>query len=75
MLAGTAGSDLLGEVLANLIAQLGTVGGGDLTLPGTVDAGVLSTLVASVTTLVTDVIGGLVTTIGNTVCTLLPILC
>jgi hypothetical protein len=75
VLAGTAGTDLVGEVLANVIAQLGTLGGGGLTLPGTVDSGVLSSLVTSITTLVTDVIGSLVTTIGNTVCTLLPILC
>jgi hypothetical protein len=76
VLAGTAGSDLLGGVIANVMAQLGTVGGGNLALPGTLDPSVLTSLVSTVTTLVTDLLGGVLGGgTGGLVCTLLPILC
>jgi len=76
VLGGTAGADLVGEVLANVVAQLGTLGGGGLSLPGgAIDPSILTGLVTTITTLVTDVVGGLVTTVGGLVCTLLPILC
>jgi hypothetical protein len=75
LLQGGAGTDALkGEVLGNIVAQLGTLGGGDLTLPGTVDPAVLTGLVSSVTDLVSHVVGG-VPIVGDAVCTLLPILC
>lgn len=75
VLAGTASASLVGEVLAHVLAQLGTLGGGDLVLPGTVDAGVLQTLVDTVTGIVTDLLGGVLGTVGGVICTLLPVLC
>lgn len=73
---GTASADLVGEVLANVVAQLGTLGGDDLELPGMLDPTVLQDLVDTVTGLVADLLGGLlVGDEGGLVCTLLPILC
>lgn len=75
VLAGTADASLVGEVLAHVVAQLGTLGGGDLVLPGTLDAGVLTDLVDTVTGIVTDLLGGVLGAVGGVICTLLPVLC
>jgi hypothetical protein len=74
VLDGTASTDLVGEVLANVLAQLGTIGGGDLAVPDALDATALQDLVDTVTGLVSDVLGGVLGG-GGGVCTLLPILC
>ena len=74
VLNGTADDALVGEVIAHVVAQLGTVGGGGLELPGTIDPATLLSLVSTVTDLVDDVLGGVLGGDAG-VCTLLPILC
>ncbi|MCX6396738.1 MAG: hypothetical protein NTV23_09660 [Propionibacteriales bacterium] len=66
ILSGTAGDELLGAVVAQVMAQLGTAGGGGLELPGDLDAGSLAALISTVTDLITSVLGG-----GG----LLPVVC
>lgn len=75
VLDGTASTALVGEVLAQVVAQLGTAGGGDLVLPGTLDLSTLQDLVDTITGLVTDLLGGVLGGGGGGLCTLLPILC
>jgi hypothetical protein len=74
VLGGGATDVLKGAVLAQIIAQLGTLSGGGLTVPGTLDPSVLTSLVSTVTTLVGNVVAS-VPIVGPVVCTLLPILC
>ncbi|HEX2894659.1 MAG TPA: hypothetical protein VHO29_11730 [Marmoricola sp.] len=71
----TAGTTLVGQVLANVIAQLGTLDGSALTSPGTVDPTTLTNLVTQVTSLVNTVLTTTTTIVTGVVCTLLPILC
>ena len=73
VLDGTASTDLVGAVIANVVAQQGTAGGGELVLPGALDSTALLDVVTAVTAVVADVLGGLGG--GAGVCTLLPILC
>ena len=75
LLDGTASAELVGELLTNVLAQLGTVGGGPLTLPGSVDPSVLLDLAATLEALVSDLLGGLLGGGDNPLCTILPILC
>jgi hypothetical protein len=75
VLAGTASPDLLAQVLASVSAQVGTIGGGDLALPGTLDPSVVTGLISTVTGLVTGLLGGGGGGGGGVLCTLLPILC
>ena len=58
VLNGTADPALLSSVIAQVIAQLATAGGGGLTLPGTLSSGDATSLIATVTSLLTDVAGG-----------------
>ena len=73
VLGGTASPDLLGSVIAQVMAQLATAGGGGLTLPGALDLGTLTGLISTVTDLFSGLLGG--GGGGGTLCTLLPILC
>jgi len=73
VLDGTASTDLVGSVIAAVLAQLGTIGGGDLVLPGALDSAALLDVVDAVSAVVADVLGGLGG--GSGVCTLLPLLC
>lgn len=75
VLGGTASTALVGEVLANVIAQLGTLDGNALTSPGTIDPTTLTNLVNQVTSLVTTVVTTTTTIVTGVVCTLLPIFC
>jgi len=55
---GTAGQALLGNVLAQVMAQLGTAGAGGLELPGPLSTGSITSLISTVTNLFTSVLGG-----------------
>lgn len=73
VLNGTASPALLGSVIAQVMAQLGTAGGGGLQLPGDLDALEITQLISTVTDLITSVLGG-----GGllpVVCGLIPLLC
>jgi hypothetical protein len=78
VLGGSGSTDLVGDVLATIAAELGAFGGGGLVVPG-LDASVLTDLVSTVTDLVDGVLGllggGGGGGGGGLVCTLLPILC
>lgn len=67
---GTAGQALLGSVIAQVMAQLGTAGGGGLELPGALDLAAITALITTVTDLITAVLGGGILPI---VCGLIPI--
>lgn len=73
VLAGTAGQELLGSVVAQVMAQLGTAGLGGLELPGSLGAGAITSLISTVTSLVTSILGG--GGVLPVVCGLLPFLC
>lgn len=58
VLGGTAGTALLGEVIAQVMAQLGTLNGGAFEVPAGLDLSTLTALVSTVTDLVDAVTGG-----------------
>lgn len=68
---GTAGQALLGNVIAQVMAHLGTAGGGGLELPAELGAGTVAGLISTVTNLVTSVLGG--GGVLPVVCGLIPI--
>lgn len=58
VLAGTASSQLTGDVLANVLAQLETGGMGGLNIPTHLDASAVTSLISTVTGLLSSVLGG-----------------
>lgn len=58
VLGGTASTALVGEVIAQVMAQLGTLGGGAFELPAGLDLEALTSLVATVTDLLDALTGG-----------------
>ncbi|MET3962255.1 hypothetical protein ABIE44_002189 [Marmoricola sp. OAE513] len=71
VMAGTAGQALLGSVITQVMAQLGTAGAGGLELPGPLGAGQVASLISTVTSLVTGLVGG--GEVLPVVCGLIPI--
>ncbi|HET6154420.1 MAG TPA: hypothetical protein VFE15_15865 [Marmoricola sp.] len=57
VLGGSAGSDLLSSVITQVMAQLATAGGGGLSLPGSLDPSQVTTLISTVSSLVTGLLG------------------
>ena len=70
VISGTAGQALLGSVIAQVMAQVATAGGGGLALPAGLDLSVLTNLVTTVTSLLTSLTGGGVIPI---VCGIIPL--
>ncbi|HEX4190174.1 MAG TPA: hypothetical protein VHZ06_04205 [Marmoricola sp.] len=58
VLGGTAGQDLLSSVITQVMAQLATAGGGGLALPAALDPTQAASLISTVSSLVTGLLGG-----------------
>lgn len=58
LLGGTGGTALVGELIAQVMAQLGTLGGGAFELPTGLDLEALTALVSTVTDLIDALTGG-----------------
>lgn len=58
VMSGSAGADLAGKVIAQVLAQLGTAGAGGLSLPSGMGLSQLTSLISTVTDLVGSILGG-----------------
>jgi hypothetical protein len=72
VMGGTASSDLTGQVFSQVMAQFATGGNGGLTLPSGIDSTQLASLVTTVTSLVTGLLGGGGGILGG-ICAVLPL--
>lgn len=59
LMGGTAGPAVVAELIGQVVAQLTSLGGGSFALPGAIDAGLITTLVATVVDLVDSILDGL----------------
>jgi hypothetical protein len=71
VLGGTAGQALIGSVINQVVAELGTAGGGNLQLPGSLNAGQVANLISTLTSVVSGVLGNI--PVLPVVCGLIPI--